>query len=55
MYGEILSEIDDLISKIKLTLEKIEGIIDLRLIGIEEPEEVEVVYQKRVALDFKEI
>lgn len=51
LYGEILSEIDDLISKIKLTLEKIEGIIDLRLIGIEEPEEDEVeaiiMYQKK--------
>lgn len=46
-----MSEIDKEISEIKLMLEKIEGIIDSRLIGIEEPEEDEVEaikeYEKR--------
>lgn len=37
-----MSEIEKEISDIKLMLEKIEGIIDSRLIGIEEPEEDEI-------------
>jgi hypothetical protein len=37
-----LSEIEKEISDIKLMLEKIEGIIDSRLIGIEEPEDDEI-------------
>ena len=46
-----LAELDKEISEIKLMLEKIEGIIDSRLIGIEEPEKEEVeaikAYQKK--------
>jgi len=37
-----LTEIEKEISEIKLILEKIESIIDSRLIGIEEPEEDEI-------------
>lgn len=37
-----MSEIEKELSDIKLMLEKIEGIIDSRLIGIEEPEEDEI-------------
>jgi len=57
-----LSEIDKEISEIKLMLEKIEGIIDSRLIGIEEPDEDEIEaikeYQKKKkagALELNEI
>jgi hypothetical protein len=46
-----MSEIDKEIAEIKLMLEKIEDIIDSRLIGIEEPEEDEVeeikIYEKK--------
>jgi hypothetical protein len=46
-----MSEIDKEIAEIKLMLEKIEDIIDSRLIGIEEPEEDEVeeikIYDKK--------
>jgi hypothetical protein len=46
-----LSEIDKEISEIKFLLEKIEGIIDSRLIGIEEPDADEIeeikTYQKK--------
>jgi len=46
-----MNEIDKEISEIKLMLEKIEGIIDSRLIGIEEPDEDELeeikAYQKK--------
>ena len=46
-----MSEIDKEISEIRLMLEKIEGIIDSRLIGIEEPDEDELeeikAYQKK--------
>lgn len=38
----MLSEIEKEISDIKLMLEKIEGIIDSRLIGIEDPDEDEI-------------
>ena len=37
-----MSEIEKEISDIKLMLEKIEGIIDSRLIGIEDPDEDEI-------------
>lgn len=37
-----MGEIDKEISEIKLMIEKIEGIIDSRLIGIEEPDEDEI-------------
>ncbi len=46
-----MSEIDKEISEIKFLLEKIEGIIDSRLIGIEEPDADEIeeikAYQKK--------
>ncbi|MEN4017554.1 MAG: hypothetical protein PQ975_12395 [Methanobacterium sp.] len=46
-----MSEIDKEISEIKFLLEKIEGIIDSRLIGIEEPDADEIeeikTYQKK--------
>jgi hypothetical protein len=38
-----LSEIDKEIEDIKLMLEKIEGIIDSRLIGVDEPDEDEIL------------
>ena len=37
-----MSEIEKELNDIKLMLEKIEGIIDSRLIGIEEPEKDEI-------------
>jgi hypothetical protein len=37
-----LSEIEREIKEIKVMLEKIEGIIDSRLIGLEEPEDDEI-------------
>jgi hypothetical protein len=43
-----LSEIEKEISDIKLMLEKIEGIIDSRLIGIEEPEDDEIEAIKKI-------
>jgi len=57
-----LSEINKEIAEIKLMLEKIEEIIDSRLIGIEEPEEDEIAeieeYKKKKkagALELNEI
>jgi len=57
-----LGEIDKEISEIKLMIEKIEGIIDSRLIGIEEPDEDEIeaikAYRKKKgarALELDEI
>jgi hypothetical protein len=40
---KILTEIEKELNEIRFMLEKIEGIIDSRLIGVEEPEEDEVV------------
>ncbi len=37
-----MSEIEKELNEIRVMLEKIEGIIDSRLIGIEEPEEDEI-------------
>jgi len=42
MNGEVLTEIEKELIEMKLILEKIESIIDSRLIGIEEPEEDEI-------------
>ncbi|MBP2046758.1 hypothetical protein [Methanobacterium aggregans] len=38
-----MTEIEKELNEIRFMLEKIEGIIDSRLIGVEEPEEDEVV------------
>jgi hypothetical protein len=49
--GEIMEEISKQVTEIKSMLEKIESIIDARLVGIEEPEEDEIKeiedYEKR--------
>lgn len=42
MNGEFLTEIEKELIEMKLMLEKIESIIDSRLIGIEEPEKDEI-------------
>ncbi|HPD51810.1 MAG: hypothetical protein WBJ40_00065 [Methanoculleus sp.] len=46
-----MEEISKEITEIRFLLEKIEGIIDARLVGVEEPEEDEIIeiedYEKR--------
>ncbi len=46
-----MEEISKEITEIRFMLEKIEGIIDARLVGVEEPEEDEIIeiedYEKR--------
>jgi hypothetical protein len=42
IIGEIMEEISKEVTEMKFMLEKIEGIIDARLVGIEEAEEDEI-------------